>query len=104
MASSSSSATLYKETRWRLSPSNIVGVVAIANFVSFVVVASLLGGDALNGHMADGHYYLRSHGTDLEVGAGVWTYSRWHAISLFVTHPVAMVVGLRQHYLKKRDG
>ena len=63
------------------------------NFIVFVAVAVYLGGDALNGKAVDGHYYLASHGSFTEVGENVFTYSKWHALSVFITHPLAMLSG-----------
>jgi hypothetical protein len=47
-------------------------------FVSFVVIAQFIGGDAVNGHAANGHYYLANHGKVTEVGQGVFIYSLCH--------------------------
>jgi len=65
--------------------------LGIANFFVFVFVALYIGGDAINGRMADGHYFLSNHGRLTEVSRGVFTYSKWHAISVFFTHPLAML-------------
>jgi hypothetical protein len=72
-----------------------VFIVAIVNFFAFVLVAIEIGGDALNGHEAGGHYFLSNHGTLTEVRRSIFEYSKWHAISVFVTHPLAMLVGWR---------
>jgi hypothetical protein len=71
-----------------------VGVgIGLANFLVFWVVAVFIGGDALNGYMSDGHYFLASHGRFTEVSGAVFTYSKWHATSVFFTHPLAMLCG-----------
>ncbi len=67
-----------------------VAAVAIVNFVSFVIIAVLIG-DAGNGKIASGHYFLASHAGLTEVSAAVFTYSQWHSRSLFVTHPLGMI-------------
>jgi hypothetical protein len=67
--------------------------VALVNFVSFVCIAQWIGGDALNGYTAGGHYFLSNHGKLTEVSGTVFEYSRWHALSMFVTHPAALLVG-----------
>ena len=78
----------------RLKPlANATMVLAALNFISFVIVASLLGGDALNGHVTNGHYFLDSHGRLTEVSAQVFNYSAWHARSIFVTHALAFLTG-----------
>jgi hypothetical protein len=71
----------------------ILVAVGMLNFVVFIVVAIAIGGDALNGHEANGHYYLNSHGTDTEVSRIVFMYSKVHAMSVFITHPLALIGG-----------
>src|SRR3954447_23946789 len=56
-------------------------------------VADQLGGDALNGRVEAGRYYLGSHGRLTEVSRDVFTYSWWHPISLMVTQPLALLAG-----------
>lgn len=82
--------------RWQDRPGirlalQIAFIFGIANFAIFFVVSLLIGGDAWNGHVVDGRYFLRSHGQLTEVNAAVFSYSRWHVISLFVTHPLGMI-------------
>ncbi len=69
----------------------LVFCLGLANFFSFFVVAVYLGGDALNGKMEGGHFYLMSHGRFTEVDESVFTYSKWHAISVWITHPCALI-------------
>jgi hypothetical protein len=71
----------------------LVFVAAMINFAAFFIVAGRIGGDAINGTVENGHYYLASHGRMTEVSAGRFTYSLWHARSLFVTHPLGMIAG-----------
>ena len=68
-----------------------VCLLAVFNFTAFWIGSDLLGGDAWNGKVENGHYYLSDRGRLTEVSAGVFTYSLWHAWSLFVTHPLAML-------------
>src|SRR5205807_853436 len=70
-----------------------IGVLAVVNFLSFFASSFYLGGDAINGHQAAGHYFLADHGHMTEVSRTVFEYSRWHALSLLVTHPLAMLTG-----------
>jgi hypothetical protein len=65
--------------------------LGIGNFAVFFVLALHLGGDAINGGVIDGRYFLSNHGHLTEVTQDVFTYSKWHALSLFVTHPLAML-------------
>jgi hypothetical protein len=62
--------------------------LGIVNFLAFVALSIYLGGDALNGHVINGHYFLGSHGRYTEVSQRVFQYSRWHATSIFATHPI----------------
>jgi len=78
-----------------------ISIVAILNFFVFVGIASYIGGDALNGRIEDGHFFLASHGVYTEVSESVFTYSKIHAISMLVTHAVFFFsAGLL--FLKKR--
>lgn len=76
--------------------------IAVANFVVFVAIAVPLGGDALNGAARDDHYYLMQHGIYTEVSKPVFTYSAIHALSLFVTTPLGIVLALRARF-RTRD-
>jgi hypothetical protein len=68
--------------------------LAIINFVLFSLMSLYLGGDALNGKAEAGHYYLASHGRLTEVSYQVFTYSKLHAYTLFVTHPIGIIAGI----------
>lgn len=60
--------------------------MAIVNFAAFIIINIYIGGDAINGHVTDGHYFLGSHGRYTEVNRAVWTYSYYHTISMWITH------------------
>jgi hypothetical protein len=66
----------------------------VANFLVFWVAAVLLGGDALNGSAAGGHYYLWSRGHLTEVSRGVWIYSWAHAFFTFTTFPILFILAV----------
>jgi hypothetical protein len=70
-----------------------VCVLGVLNFLAFVIVAAVIGGDAVNGKAVGGHFYLANHGKLTEVSEAVYTYSLWHVRSVFVTHPLAMLTG-----------
>jgi ABC-type maltose transport system permease subunit len=74
-------------------------VVCCLNFVVFFAVAVKIGGDAINGKIVDGHFYLANHEKLTEVSEAVFTYSLWHVRSLFITHPLAILTG----YLMKME-
>ena len=68
--------------------------LSILNFVVFAAIAVSLGGDALNGTLRDGHYFLMEHGTYTEVGRPVFIDSTLHTLSLFITQPTGIVVAM----------
>jgi len=82
--------------------------IGILNFAVFVIVASRLGGDALNGKVEGGHYYLygvrteSGHKVYTEVSESVFTHSKWHVYSLLVTWPLVMAAGFTRSRHKKR--
>jgi len=73
--------------------------LGIVNFIAFFAISVMIGGDALNGKIVNGHYFLGSHGHFTEVSANVFDYSAWHARSLIITHPLAIFAA----YLWSRD-
>ena len=60
----------------------VIGV-AIANFFAFAAISEVVGGDAINGYEEHGRYFLRPHGRTKEVSESLFTYSKWHARSVF---------------------
>jgi hypothetical protein len=76
----------------RNSVARLTLVLAMSNFIAFVAVATVLGGAALNGPVADGHYFLLMHGNTTEVSPGIYTFSKWHTLSLFVTFAIAAAI------------
>ncbi len=76
--------------------------IGLANFFAFFVAVLCLGGDAVNGKIAAGHYYLMSHGRYTEVNEAVFAYSKWHVYSLWITHPLAFAACVFYYRLKKK--
>ncbi len=74
-------------------------IIGFLNFFAFVAGAYHLGGDALNGKIEAGHYYVfgvrseSGHKVYTEVSRRAYTYSRWHAITLFSSWPLMFVAG-----------
>ena len=50
------------------------------NFLAFMVVAMLIGGDGCNGHAEAGRYFLSDHGKLTETTHAVYLYSCIHAV------------------------
>jgi hypothetical protein len=76
-------------------------LIAMLNFFAFWYGALILGGDAGNGKEDGGRFFVGMHGKYTEVTEGVYRYSRFHGLSLWVTHPLAMVAGLIS--LRRKD-
>jgi hypothetical protein len=76
---------------------NIIGgtlfFIAIINFMAFWIIAVSIGGDATSGKVDGGRHYVSNHGKLTEVSSSVWHYSRAHTISVWITHPLGIVVG-----------
>lgn len=73
-----------------------VVILGIINFWAFIIISVAIGGDALNGRVIDGRYFVMSHGTFTEVTQTVWIASRIHTVVTFVSFPG---VGLAFAYL-----
>lgn len=77
-------------------------VLCLTNFLVFWIVGFFLGGGALNGKIEGGRYYLgdradhtsREINRFTEVSQTVFAYSLWHGRSLFITHPLLILVGI----------
>jgi hypothetical protein len=93
-----------QRTKWVL----IVYVVFILNGLIFVVLATYLGGDAINGKSEGGHYYLygvrseSGHKVYTEVSESLFRYSKWHAYSIFILSPVFAEALMVDHRRRKR--
>jgi hypothetical protein len=77
--------------------SGVLVAIAIANFIGFLVISFLLGGDASQGRIEEGRFFL---GNDLhrytEVGEFAFRFSQFHGLSLFLTHPAGLVGAVGQ--------
>lgn len=70
-------------------------LVGLINFLSYTVAYAYIKGDAANGKIEAGRYYVGGHflhgeGRMQEVSRGVWIYSYAHSISIWPT--IAMVL------------
>ena len=83
-------------SKWRRRLCITAIALASINFATFIIAGFVLGGDAGNGRVENGHYYLNFHGTYTEVSKTVYAYSWWHSFSLpftFVLFAVAAYFG-----------
>jgi hypothetical protein len=67
-------------------------VLGLANFIAYTIAYSFLEGDARNGGVEKGRYYLRGHfihgvsgGEPKQTSPAVWIYSYIHSISIWPT-------------------
>jgi hypothetical protein len=67
-----------KRAKYVLNPTAILATI---NFFAFVLGSIHLGGDALNGYVRAGHYFVCAHGSCTEVSGAIWHYSYWHALT-----------------------
>lgn len=73
----------------------------LLNFVVFVAIASYLGGNAINGKVEDGRYFLGSHGNYTEVSYEIFVYSKIHTIIFLIMHILPFLY-LGAGYLRKK--
>lgn len=66
-------------------------VVGAVNFSWFLAESKRLGGDALNGFVQNGHFYVSSHGVTTEVSEEAWRWNYFQGQSLPATHGLAML-------------
>ena len=66
-------------------------LLALVNFVVYVIVAGTHGGDAWNGYTKDGRYFVSEHGNTTEVSRTFWMYSYYHTIFLWITYLSAVI-------------
>lgn len=69
----------------------VIGL-GLLNFVLYTISYAYIGGDAGNGRIENGKYYVRGHflryakeGLASEVSRGVWIYSYVHSITIWPT-------------------
>lgn len=68
-------------------------VVTIINFGVWGVVNSVIHGDAVNGKINHGKYYVAMKGRYTEVTRGVYLYSYVHTCTNFVLFPATILSG-----------
>ena len=93
--------SLYSIT-WKEAPTwlRCLGVFALVNFFAFWIAAVLLGGDAVNGKIENGHYFLRSHAHLREVSSSIFFYSTIHCVSAMVGIFVLVAAVVQFNYRK----
>ena len=71
--------------------------LVLINFIIFVIITIFIGGDAINGKVENGHYYLHGYSIETglrdytEVSKSIFDYSKWHIYSIWITFPLIFV-------------
>lgn len=81
----------------------ILVLIGALNFASFIIMALILGGDAVNGKSDGQRYYLGSHGHYTEVSQSTFEYSRLHTYRVWITHPLIFLGAGSLIWLKKKE-
>jgi len=76
------------------NPTTPLFALMFVNFLSFVLLAWWLGGDAFNGHERAGKYFLSSKGQLTEVSYAVFLYSKIHIYALFANFALLIISAL----------
>jgi hypothetical protein len=80
--------------RWAGRLAWVLFAVAFVNFLAYSVHSGNLGGSAGDYRRDEGRYYVSAHGRHTEVTEDQWRAVRAHQIAVFVTHPLALLVGV----------
>jgi hypothetical protein len=72
----------------------ILFVITVLNFGVWGVINSMIRGDAVNGKVEHGKYYLAMKGRYTEVSRDVYLYSYVHTCTNFVLFPATILSGL----------
>ena len=65
--------------------------IVLVNFAAFINCSMQLGGDALNGHVQAGHYFVCAHGSCHEVTKQIWDHSYRQALSVIGGHSLILL-------------
>jgi hypothetical protein len=78
-----------------------LSIFVFGNFITFWIGVVYLGGDAVNGKIDQGHYFLASHGHFTEVSKAIYTYSKIHCLTAVAGIPLLMIVVVQYNLRKK---
>ena len=93
--------SVIKVCRW-------IVVLGLINFGIFLAGAFCLGGDAVNGKVTEGHYYVfgvrakAGQKVYTEVSKSAFSYSKWHVYTLWITWPLVMAAVFLVNRYRKR--
>lgn len=69
-----------------------IGYIAFANFLLFMIMSIVVGGDSLNGFEKDGEYFVSDHGKYTQVDIFTWYLSRTLGLGALVFIPLAITL------------
>ncbi len=79
-------------------------IIAIPNFLLFMIITQNQGGSALNGKVENGHYYLGEHGQYTEVSQAVYSLNRVYEIITLSAFGVTFLIGVIYSLFQKFRG
>jgi hypothetical protein len=82
-----------------------IGFMAIAfvNLIPFLLLHAIYqGGDAVNGKVEAGQYFLCDPPNCIQVSHSVFNLSLWHTRSFIVTHLLGMIATAYYYYLSQK--
>jgi hypothetical protein len=65
--------------------------IGLGNYALYALTSYLIGGDALQGHVAQNHTYVAANGGFIEVGHAMFVFCKWQAYSLLLTFPLGLL-------------
>ena len=74
--------------------------IGLLNWAAYLSICSRIGGDAVNGKIDGGKYYVGSHGRYVEVSQSTYEWSRLHTYLVWATHALqlaGMIILVRLH-------
>ncbi|MCX5658250.1 MAG: hypothetical protein NTW19_00840 [Planctomycetota bacterium] len=90
------SSPIDRSERW-LKGLNALGMalfcLALLNFLAFSIETIAIGGNAISGKVEGDRHFVADHGKYTQVSSQVWHWNRVHAISVWITHPIGILVG-----------
>ena len=84
-------------------PERAIQIAWAVNFITFLVVAGFIGGDAINGHASAAHFYLASHGKLTEVSRATFIYSEAHCVAVWLLTGLTLVTLLRARWRDRKQ-
>ena len=66
-------------------------VLALVDFLVYAAFTIALGGDAGDGYVQAGRYFVSNHGVVKEVGRAAWVLNRAQGYSLYLLFPAAVI-------------